>query len=84
MMPKRKQKPFFIIDLAVPRDVEAEVNAIDNVYLYDIDDLQNIADRNMVLRRNELVHCQKIIEPSCQRFIDWLKCENTQKCTATA
>ena len=76
MMPKRKQKPFFIIDLAVPRDVDAEVNEIDNVYLYDIDDLQSISDQNIALRRNELVHCQKIIEASCQRFVEWIKSEN--------
>ena len=83
MMPDRKQKPFFIIDLAVPRDVEAQVNTIDNVYLYDIDDLQSIADRNMALRRDELVHCEKIIETSRQNFIGWLEDENIQKCTAT-
>jgi glutamyl-tRNA reductase len=79
LMPKRKQKPLFIIDLAVPRDVEAQVNRIDNVYLYDIDDLQKIADRNMALRKNELAKCQKIISASCENFIAWWTAERTNK-----
>lgn len=78
LMPKRKQKPIFIIDLAVPRDVEAEVNQIDNVYLYDIDDLQQIVDRNITLRENEVDNCNRIIDVSCQRFKDWLMYEEAR------
>ncbi|PIQ89507.1 MAG: glutamyl-tRNA reductase [Candidatus Omnitrophica bacterium CG11_big_fil_rev_8_21_14_0_20_42_13] len=76
IMPKRRQKPFFIIDLAVPRDVEAEVNKIDNVYLYDIDDLQKIVDGNLALRKNELSNCDKIIESASAHFENWLVKEN--------
>ncbi len=76
LMPKRRQRPLFIIDLAVPRDVEAQVNKIDNVYLYDIDDLQRTVDATYALRKNELDNCFKIINDSSERFIQWLAGEN--------
>lgn len=72
VMPKRKQKPLFIIDLAVPRDVEAEVNKADNVYLYDIDDLQKIVDNNIALRKNELESCENLIHLASKRFMEWV------------
>ncbi len=71
LMPRRKQNPIFIIDLAVPRDVEAEVNKIDNAYLYDIDDLQKIVDKNITLRKKELDICNKIVDAATMRFKDW-------------
>lgn len=76
LMPKRKLKPLFIIDLAVPRDVEEEVNKIDNVYLYNIDDLQKIVQQNISLRKNELDTCDGIIDNSCKAFMDWWLKEN--------
>lgn len=76
LMPKRKQKPLFIIDLAVPRDVEAAVNGVDNSYLYDIDDLQRIVDENIKLRQSELDNCSKIIGNSADRFMMWLASED--------
>ncbi len=72
LMLKRKQKPLFIIDLAVPRDVEAEVNRIDNVYLYNIDDLSNLVDENIKLRRSQFGGCSKIITASADKFMAWL------------
>jgi len=75
LMPKRKQKPLFIIDLAVPRDVEPEANQVDSVYLYDIDDLQRIVEENIKLRRNELESCSEIISTSTDRFMAWLSSE---------
>jgi len=71
LMPRRKQKPLFIIDLAVPRDVEEEVNKIDNVYLYNIDDLQKIIEQNISLRKNELDTCRRIIAGSLESFMGW-------------
>lgn len=75
LMSPRKQRPLFVIDLAVPRDVEAEVNKIDNVYLYDIDDMQKTVDETIVLRKNELDSCHKIIGASSEKFIRWLVSE---------
>ena len=46
----RRQLPMFLIDIAVPRNIEPSVNRIDNVFLYDIDDLQQVVDRNLVAR----------------------------------
>ncbi len=76
LMPKRKQKPLFIIDLAVPRDVEAGVNTIDNAYLYDIDDLQKMVNENISLRRGELDNCSRIIGNASDLFMSWLAKEN--------
>jgi len=78
LMPKRKQRPLFIIDLAVPRDVEEDVNKIDNVYLYNIDDLQKIVEQNISLRKNELETCNKIIDDSCKALVGWWVKENTK------
>ncbi len=72
-MPKRGGKPLFIIDLAVPRDVDPQVGAIANVHLYNIDDLKKIVDENLALRRKELENCQGIIALACRNFTDWLQ-----------
>ncbi len=69
LMPKRKQRPLFIIDLAVPRNVEPEANQVDNVYLYDIDDLRKIVNENITLRENELYSCSSIISTAADRFM---------------
>ncbi|MEP6664443.1 MAG: glutamyl-tRNA reductase, partial [Verrucomicrobiota bacterium] len=61
LMKLRKNRPLLLIDIAVPRDVEPEVNFLENVYLYNIDDLQSIADDYLRQRREEIVHCEKII-----------------------
>lgn len=75
IMPKRKLRPLFIIDLAVPRDVEAEVNKIDNAYLYNIDDLDKIVKENIKLRKSELDKCSDIIAAAAERFMSWLASE---------
>lgn len=70
-MPQRGQRPLFIIDLSVPRNVDPDVNHIDNVYVYNIDDLRKIAERNLGLRRSEADGCHKIIARTSQGFMDW-------------
>lgn len=84
LMPKRKQRPLFIIDLAVPRDVEAEVNSIDNAYLYDIDDLQKMVNENIGLRRGELGNCSRIIDNASDMFMSWLTKEKVRECEISA
>ena len=61
LMKLRKNRPLLLIDIAVPRDIEPEVNFLDNVYLYNIDDLQAIADDSLKQRREEIVRCEAII-----------------------
>lgn len=72
IMGQRKDRPLFVIDLAVPRDVEPGVNEIDGVYLYDIDSLQAIAGQSMEIRRRELVVCEEMIERHVNEFTAWL------------
>ncbi len=61
-MRRRRGRPLFIIDIAVPRDVEPSVNEIEGVYLYDIDALETIAGETRERREQEIVKCREIIE----------------------
>ncbi len=61
VMPIRRNEPLLLIDIAVPRDIEPEVNALENVYLYNIDDLQGIADESLRQRQEEVARCERII-----------------------
>ncbi len=68
----RKNRPMFFIDIAVPRDIEAAVNEIENVYLYNIDDLQNVIDTNIIEREKEGVKAREIIKKETVNFTNWL------------
>jgi len=61
MLAHRGNRPLLLIDIAVPRDIEPEVNFLDDVYLYNVDDLQAIADEYLRMRREELAQCEAII-----------------------
>ena len=61
LMRLRKNQPLLLIDIAVPRDIEPEVNFLENVYLYNIDDLQAIADDYLKQRKDEIARCEAII-----------------------
>lgn len=69
LMKLRKNRSLLLIDIAVPRDIEPEVNFLENVYLYNIDDLQAIADDYLKQRRNEIVHCEKIISDKVKSLL---------------
>ena len=73
VMHQRPQRPLFVIDLAVPRDVEAEVNDLEGVYLYDIDSLKAIAQQGIDVRRKEVVLCEQFIERHVCEFHAWLE-----------
>jgi glutamyl-tRNA reductase len=72
MMRQRTGRPLFIIDLAVPRDIEPSVNTLDDVFLYDIDSLQDIADRSITVRHREIERCEQIIDNHVAQFVGWL------------
>jgi glutamyl-tRNA reductase len=61
LMRRRQNRPLLLIDIAVPRDIDPAVAELDNVYLYNVDDLQSIASEYLKLRHEEVVHCEKII-----------------------
>lgn len=73
MMHGREHRPLFIIDIAVPRDVEPEVNAIEGVYLYDIDSLQSIARHSLEIRRREMSLCEGMISQEVTDFEIWME-----------
>jgi glutamyl-tRNA reductase len=62
LMPLRKHRPLLLIDLAVPRDIDPAVNLLEEVYLYNIDDLQTIADEALRQRQEDIAHCEAIIQ----------------------
>jgi glutamyl-tRNA reductase len=70
IMKLRRRRPLLLIDIAVPRDIDPAVNFLDNVYLYNIDDLQAIADDYMKQRREELIHCEKIIAEKIKPLLE--------------
>ena len=61
LMKLRKNRPLLLVDIAVPRDIDPEVNLMPNVYLYNVDDLQGIAEDYLKQRKDEIVRCEKII-----------------------
>lgn len=68
----RKNKPIFFIDIAVPRDIEPEVNDLENVYLYDIDDLQGVVAANMKEREKEAEAAMDLIRGEVEKFNNWV------------
>ncbi|CAM4036044.1 glutamyl-tRNA reductase [Vibrio neonatus] len=69
----RKHKPILFIDIAVPRDIESEVSELSDAYLYTVDDLQTIIDKNIEQRRAEAVQAEKIIAIENKEFKSWLR-----------
>ncbi|HVO84817.1 MAG TPA: glutamyl-tRNA reductase [Syntrophobacteria bacterium] len=72
-MRSRRNRPLFFIDIAVPRDIDPEVNRIENVYLYNIDDLQGIVDLNRADRLREAGRAEHIITAEALKFETWLR-----------
>lgn len=70
---KRKNRLLFLIDIAVPRDIDPSVDNIENVYLYNIDNLQNIVDENIKNRRREALKAEKIVDEEVTLYSNWLK-----------
>ncbi|MCF7986041.1 MAG: glutamyl-tRNA reductase [Methylovulum sp.] len=75
---KRKHKPMFMVDLAVPRDIEAEVEQLRDVYLYTVDDLQQTIDQNMNSRRQAAEQAEEIIDTQVDHFLTWLRAQSAQ------
>ncbi len=73
IMKERRWKPMFLIDIAVPRDIQEEAAYIPDVYLYDIDDLKDVMEANLRERKKEASKAEAIIEEQVARYNLWLK-----------
>ncbi len=70
----RRHKPVFMVDLAVPRDIEPQVGELSDVYLYAVDDLRNVVEENLETRKAAARDAEKIIETQTGEFMRWLQC----------
>jgi glutamyl-tRNA reductase len=73
VMRRRKQRPLFLIDIAVPRDLDPGINDLDNVYLYNIDDLQEVVERGWQRRRQEADKAERLVAAETLKFLHWLE-----------
>lgn len=73
VMGARHRKPLFLIDIAVPRNIEPHINALDDVYLYNIDDLKGVSAANLKLRRREIEAAEALVEEAVHHFNGWLQ-----------
>lgn len=69
----RKHQPMFFIDIAVPRDIDPNVHSLDNVYLYNIDDLKEVIEENITQRQEEAIKAQNILLDEVESFCAWLQ-----------
>ncbi|HEX3716687.1 MAG TPA: glutamyl-tRNA reductase [Verrucomicrobiae bacterium] len=69
LMKARRNRPLLLIDIAVPRDIDPEVNFLEGVYLYNIDDLQAIADDSLKQRKEEIARCEAIIREKARAIL---------------
>lgn len=69
LMRQRRHRPLLLIDIAVPRDIDPEVNFVENVYLYNVDDLQTIANDYMAQRKEEIAKCEAIIHEKAKPLL---------------
>ena len=68
---QRKHQPIFMVDMAVPRDIEPEVSELDDIYLYSVDDLQSVIEENMENRQQAAQQASEIIDVQVQHLLQW-------------
>jgi glutamyl-tRNA reductase len=71
LLRKRRNRPLFFIDIAVPRDIDPELNRLNNTYVYDIDDLKGVIDENVEDRQKEAIKGERIVDEAVIRFREW-------------
>lgn len=71
-MRARRNRSLFLVDIAVPRDIEPRVNQLDNVYLYNVDDLESVVEANLAKREREVARAESIIRVEVAAFASWL------------
>ncbi|PLX60456.1 glutamyl-tRNA reductase [Sedimenticola selenatireducens] len=70
---KRKHQPIFMVDIAVPRDIESEVSELNDVYLYTVDDLQEVIQENLRSRQEAAEQAVEIVDLHVEEFMGWLR-----------
>jgi len=70
---KRKHRPMFMVDIAVPRDIEPEVADLPDIYLYSVDDLQEVINENLQSRREAARQAEEIIDTQVEHFMAWIQ-----------
>ncbi|NPA24626.1 MAG: glutamyl-tRNA reductase [Deltaproteobacteria bacterium] len=70
---KRRNRPIFLIDIAVPRDIDPKVNELDNIYLFDVDDLQEVITENLDQRQQEALRAEGLVDQEVEKFELWLE-----------
>jgi glutamyl-tRNA reductase len=73
LLPLRRYRPVFLIDIALPRDVEAAVGELENVYLYNLDDLQKVVADTQAQRSGAVEGARQIVEQQVREFVDWTR-----------
>src|SRR5204862_7562327 len=73
----RRHRPIFMVDLAVPRDIEQEVADLDDVFLYTVDDLAGIVSANLDARRSSVEQAEAIIDTQVGQFMHWMRVRET-------
>ena len=73
---ERKRRPIFMVDIAVPRDIEPEVGDLEDIYLYCVDDLHDIIEENLQSRRDAALQAEEIIDSQVDSFISWLRTQD--------
>ena len=76
-MKQRGYEPMFIVDLAVPRDVEPGVGDLEDVYLYTVDDLEHVVSSNLKLRREAAAQAEEMVHLQVRDYMDWLKVQGS-------
>lgn len=72
-MRRRRQRPLFLIDIAVPRDLDPRINELEYVYLYNIDDLKEVVETNVQRRQEAAAQAEGLVAAETLKFMDWLK-----------
>ncbi|HET8648159.1 MAG TPA: glutamyl-tRNA reductase [Vicinamibacteria bacterium] len=69
----RRARPLFLIDIAVPRDIDPSAGRLEGVFLYDLDDLRSVSEANLRQRRKQAAAAEALIEKEAREFVDWEK-----------
>jgi len=73
---QRKHKPIFMVDIAVPRDIEEAVGELDDIYLYTVDDLQSVIEENLSSRQEAAKQAEEMIEVEVENFMGWIRAQD--------